>query len=170
MLIRAEAPADVPAIHALTEAAFREAEHTSHTEQFINDALRDAGQLTLSLVAEDADTLVGHVAVSPVVLSDGSEGWFGLGPVSVAPTRQREGIGSRLVHQALDVLRAHGATGCVVLGDPLYYSRFGFSANPSLVLPDVPAAYFQSLLFAGRMPVADVRYHPAFFAGDPGGT
>lgn len=167
VLIRPETPADIAAIHQLTEAAFRDAEHTSHTEQFINDALREAGMLTLSLVADDGDAIVGHVAISPVSLSDGSVGWFGLGPVSVLPERQGEGLGSRLIRQALDALRGQGAAGCVVLGNPDYYGRFGFRANPRMVLPEVPPVYFQILAFAGSVPEASVRYHQAFLAQAP---
>ena len=162
LLIRPETTVDVDPIHALTAAAFRDAEHTSRTEQFINDALRAAGQLTVSLVADDSGVIVGHVAISPVSLSDGSVGWFGLGPVSVTPERQGEGLGSRLVRQALDALREQGAAGCVVLGSPDYYGRFGFRANPRLVLPDVPPEYFQALAFDGSIPAASVQYHEAF--------
>lgn len=164
VLIRPETPADVDAIHELTVAAFLDAEHTSRTEQFINDALRSAGQLTLSLVADDGGAIVGHVAMSPVSLSDGSVGWFGLGPVSVLPARQGEGLGSRLIRQALDALREQGAAGCVVLGNPDYYGRFGFRAEPRLVLHDVPPEYFQALAFVGPVPDASVRYHDAFNA------
>jgi putative acetyltransferase len=160
--IRPETPVDIAAIHALTAAAFRHAAHASHTEQFINDALRKAGRLTLSLVADDAGTIVGHVAISPVSLSDGSRGWYGLGPVSVLPERQQEGIGSRLIRQALDDLRKQGAAGCVVLGDPGYYGRFGFRTDSRMVLPDMPPAYFQVLSFMGQMPNASVSYHEAF--------
>ena len=165
--LRPETPADIPAIHHLTAEAFQNAEHTSRTEQFIVDALRAAGQLTISLVAEDAGTVIGHVALSPVTLSDGTPGWYGLGPVSVHPGRQRTGIGSRLVRQALDDSRRAGAAGCVVLGDPGYYGRFGFRAEPGLVLPGVPPAYFQALPFGGPVPRARVRYHEGFDTRGP---
>lgn len=162
MLIRDERPADAAAIHALTEAAFRDAPHTSHTEQFIVDALRRAGALEVSLVAEEPSGLVGHVAASPALLSEGSRGWFGLGPVSVTPGRQGQGIGAALVQAALQRLRERGAAGCVVLGDPAYYGRFGFRAHDGLVLPDVPPRYFQALAFGGAIPAATVAYHRAF--------
>src|SRR5689334_15196702 len=109
--IRNEAPADAPAIEAVTAAAFLDAEHSSHTEQFIVNALRRAGQLSVSLVAEDAGQIVGHVAISPVRISDDSLGWYGLGPVSVAPGHQALGIGKRLVNEALTELRDMGASG-----------------------------------------------------------
>lgn len=127
-------------------------------------ALRGAGQLSVSLVAEADGAVVGHVAASPVTLSGGERGWYGLGPVSVTPAWQGRGIGSRLVRQALDVLRARGAAGCVVLGEPGYYGRFGFAAAPALVLPGVPPAYFQALAFAGAVPAGTVAYHAAFTA------
>ncbi|RSZ39624.1 MULTISPECIES: N-acetyltransferase [unclassified Variovorax] len=162
--IRNEAPADAPAIEAVTAAAFLEAEHSSRTEQFIVNALRRAGQLSVSLVAEDAGRIVGHVAISPVRISGDSPGWYGLGPVSVVPGQQARGIGTRLVNEALAALRGMGASGCVVLGDPAYYGRFGFAATPALVYPGVPAQYFQALLVAGAMPSGTVSYHAAFEA------
>lgn len=162
--IRSETPADHAAIHALTEAAFLHAPHTSHTEQSIVDALRAAGALTISLVAEDKGEIVGHVAVSPVALSDGSKDWFGLGPISVAPARQMQGIGAMLMQHALDALRGRDAAGCVLLGDTAFYARFGFAAQPALVLPGVPPEYFQAIALRGGVPAATVQYHAAFEA------
>ncbi|MEL7313080.1 MAG: N-acetyltransferase, partial [Pseudomonadota bacterium] len=138
------------------------AAHSSGTEQFIVDALRAADALTVSLVATRGDTVVGHVAVSPVSISDGSEGWFGLGPISVAPHAQRCGIGSTMMHAALTRLRTIRAAGCVLLGDPGYYERFGFAPMPNLVLPDVPSEYFQAICLSGSIPKGVVSYHPAF--------
>ena len=90
--IREGLTGDLPVIHSLTVDAFRNAEHTSGTEQFITDALRHSGQLTLSLVAVDQDEVIGHVAISAVTLSNGTTGWYGLGPIAVSAGRQREGI------------------------------------------------------------------------------
>ncbi len=162
--IRPESPQDPAAIHAVTAAAFANATHTSGTEQHIVDALRRAGRLTVSLVAVDDNVVVGHVAVSPVTVSDGASGWQGLGPVSVLPAYQGQGIGRRLIEAAIEQLQARDAAGCVVLGEPGYYGRFGFRATPSLVLPDVPAEYFQALVFHGPIPNGVVRYDPAFDA------
>ena len=162
--IRMETSADVRAIEALTAAAFRDAPHTSLTEHFIVNALREAGKLTVSLVAQEHAEIVGHVAVSPVTISDGSDDWFGLGPVSVLPLRQRQGIGSRLVEQALAELRKQGASGCVVLGYPQFYSRFGFKTHPDVVLPDMPLEYFLAVSFGTSFPVGTVSYHEAFNA------
>ena len=162
--IRNESAGDLPAITALIVAAFSAAPHSSHTEQFIVDALRRSRQLAVSLVAAADEALVGHVAVSPVSITDGTCDWFGLGPVAVAPGYQRRGIGTRLVYEALDLLRERGAGGCVVLGEPGYYGRFGFRSSPDLVLPDVPAEYFQALPFGASRPRGVVAYHLAFSA------
>lgn len=162
--IRQESPSDVAAIEAVTIAAFENAVHTNHTEQFIVNALRKAGQLSVSLVADDDGLVIGHVAVSPVSISDAAPGWYGLGPMSVVPERQGEGIGSRLMGKALDILREFGAAGCVVLGDPGYYSRFGFNADSSITLPGVPPEYFQAISFTGSLPRGTVAYHESFAA------
>lgn len=159
--IRDELPADLAAIEAVTIEAFGTAEHSSGTEQFIVRALRDSGQLAVSLVAEEDGRILGHVAVSPVTISTG---WYGLGPVSVVPGRQGKGIGTMLITRALAELRASGAVGCVVLGEPGYYSRFGFKGEPRLVLPDVPAEYFQAIVFNGTFPAGEVAYHASFEA------
>jgi putative acetyltransferase len=85
VVIRSETDADV--------AAFKTVEISNHTEQFIIAALRAAKALTVSLVAESGGRVVGHVAFSPVTISDGTRNWYGLGPVSVLPAYQRQGIG-----------------------------------------------------------------------------
>ena len=162
--IRPEAPTDHAAIDAVTIAAFLNAKHTSHTEQHIVDGLRKAGRLTLSLVAEKDSGLIGHVAVSPVAISDGSLGWFGLGPISVLPQYQRQGVGSKLMREAMRQLRALGARGCVVLGNPQYYGRFGFKSEAGIILPDVPPEYFMASAFNPILPKGTVSYHEAFNA------
>lgn len=160
--MRSERPSDLPAIEVLIAAAFREAPHASHTEQFIVNALRQAGQLSISLVATEQENIVGHVSISPVSVSDGSRGWYGLGPLSVAPAYQGRKIGSRLVEQALLKLRGLHACGCFVLGDPGYYRRFGFQPVPTLAFPGVPPEYFQAIAFETDMPAGIVSYHEAF--------
>lgn len=164
MTISKERPQDIEAISRLTEAAFRNEEYSSHTEHFIVNALRRTGQLSISLVAAEHDEILGHVAISPVSISSGVTGWYGLGPISVRPDRQGKGIGSALMRAALQQLRQQGAAGCVVLGDPAYYGRFGFKAHPGLELPDVPPEYFQALSFTGELPVGVVKYAAAFDA------
>jgi putative acetyltransferase len=166
--IRSETPSDIPAIAAVTDQAFRNAAHTSHTEQFIVSALRKAGQLAVSLVAELHGEIIGHVAVSPVCLSDGAVGWFGLGPISVIPRLQNRGVGSRLMTHALHVLKERGAAGCVLLGEPKFYQRFGFRAEPDLKLPDVPPEHFLAMPFGPTTrPSGTVSYHAGFYVEGP---
>jgi len=160
--IRSETPADLRAIEAVTVAAFLDAPHAGHIEQFIVAALREAGQLTLSLVAESEGEIVGHVAVSPVEVSDGTGGWYGLGPISVLPQRQRQGIGTRLMQEALRRLRERGAAGCVLVGEPQYYGRFGFRAEAGLTYPGIPPQYFQALAFDAAVPRGVISYSEAF--------
>lgn len=162
MLIRKEQTTDVAAICQVTDAAFAEVAQSDGREGGIVDRLRAAGALTLSLVAEE-DGVVGHVAFSPVSVGEVAGSWYGLGPVSVAPDRQGQGVGKALITAGLDQLRQIGAGGCVVLGDPAYYQRFGFRADPKLAFEGVPAAYFMQLTLAGPTPEGQVTYHPAFF-------
>lgn len=162
MLIRPELPEDMDAIRSLTSRAFAGHPYSDGAEPRIVDELRNAGALSISLVAEEEQHIVGHVAVSPVTIADGSTRWFGLGPISVEPGQQKQGIGSALMRAAIAVLEAEGACGCVVLGDPGYYARFGFAATAGLIFPGPPAEYFMALPFAARCPRGIVQYHPAF--------
>ena len=91
-------------------------------------------------------------------------GWYGLGPVSVMPPFQRSGVGSALIDQGLARLRAMKAQGCVVLGAPGYYGRFGFRHDPRLAYPGPPAEYLQALVFDGGVPEGTVRYASALGA------
>jgi putative acetyltransferase len=160
--IREETPTDIAAIEAVTIAAFREAPHRGGNEHRIVDVLRSAGRLTLSLVAEDAGVVIAHAAASPVAIAGGADGWFGLGPVSVAPENQRRGIGTLLVHEVLRRLAEAQAAGCVVVGEPAFYGRFGFRRQAELVLPGVPPEYFQAIAFRPGMPRGVVSYDAAF--------
>ncbi len=166
--LRHETPDDIAAIEAVTTTAFADAPHTSHTEQFIVRALRAANELTLSIVAEEHGQIVGHVTLSPITITDDQgrkvDGWYGLGPISVLPQRQGHGIGSRLMEQALSELRVTRAAGCVLLGDPAYYGRFGFQAHAGLQLPGVPPGYFMALAFHEPVPEGIAQYSDAFNA------
>ena len=162
--IRDETPRDAAAITDVTLAAFASLSISDHTEQFIVEALRRAGALTVSLVAEVDGCVVGHVAFSPVSMSDGSPGWFGLGPVSVLPSQQRAGIGTALIQTGLSRLKSLGARGCCLVGHPQYYPRFGFRNVAGLAVPGVPDDAFFALTFDGRFPQGSVTFHAAFTA------
>lgn len=160
--IRPERPTDRDAIAALITEAFEHAEHRSGTEAKIVAALRGADALTLSIVAAEGELIIGHAAFSPVTIDGNACGWFGLGPVAVDPGRRRQGVADRLIRHGLQQLEKDGAKGCVVLGDPAYYRRFGFVADGRLTLAGVPPEYFQSLAFGDRGATGAVAYHPAF--------
>lgn len=161
--LRDEAPGDADAIRSLVTGAFRDSAHSSGTEAQVVDDLRAAGALTLSLVAEADGEIVGHVAASPVGIGD-ARGWFGIAPLAVRPDRQGQGIGAALVTAALARLRTRGAQGAVLVGDPAYYARFGFAADPGIGVPGIPAEYVLTLPFAEPVR-GEVRYHAAFGLG-----
>ena len=160
--IRPERAGDEAAIHGVVAAAFDGHPHSDGSEPGIVDALRADGDLAISLVAEEGGAIVGHVAFSPVSVSDGCQGWFGLGPAAVDPARQGEGIGTALIERGLDLLRDRGAAGCVVLGDPAYYARFGFAHDPALTYPGPPPEYFQRLVIGNSGAQGVVAYAGAF--------
>lgn len=167
IILRPEAKGDEDTIFALTEAAFRDKLFSDGSEPHIVNRLREDGDLTLSLVAEDADKIVGHIAISPVRISGGPpdndrDGWYGLGPVSVWPDLQGQGIGGALINRVIADLKAQGAKGIILLGSPEYYSRFGFKHEPQLAYPGSPEGYFQALLLDGELPSGVVTYAHGF--------
>ncbi|MHC8492990.1 GNAT family N-acetyltransferase [Thalassospira sp. SM2505] len=162
MLIREETEDDFAAINALLASAFETAPHSQQTEHLIVDALRQSGKLTLSLIAEEDNELVGCIAFSPVLINGKKSDWYGLGPVAVTPDRQGMGIGSELIQSGIRHLRANDARGCVVLGEPNYYSRFGFATLPDLKLEGVPDEYFMARPLVDEIPQGMVEYDPAF--------
>jgi putative acetyltransferase len=163
--VRPETSADRPAIHSLVAAAFGQP-----AEADLIDALRDNGGVTLSLVAERDGEIVGHILFSPVTVESDGGGFaaLGLAPMAVAPSCQRQGIGSRLIWAALEECRRAGHEVVVVLGHPEYYPRFGFVPSKSLgirYVDEVPDDVFMVLelragALAGRGGV--VRYRPEF--------
>ncbi|MBK8048048.1 MAG: N-acetyltransferase [Anaerolineales bacterium] len=164
IVIRNETSADIGAIDEVTVAAFKTLAVSDQTEQFVIVALRAAGALTVSLVAELDGRVVGHIAFSPVTISDGTPGWYGLGPVSVLPGHQRQGIGTALIEEGLSRLKDLGAHGCCLVGHPEYYGRFGFQNTPELGVEGAPAEAFFALSFDGHMPQGKVGFHEGFMA------
>jgi putative acetyltransferase len=160
--IRPERANDERATSALITRAFAGAAHASGEEAAIVDRLRRDGDLAAAFVAVDGESIVGLVAFSPVLIDGAECSWFGLGPVGVAPERQRAGVGRALIEHGLAHLTAQGAQGCVVLGDPAYYCRFGFGPDRALVYPAAPAEYFQRIVFGGEAHRGIVSYAPAF--------
>lgn len=164
VIIRDERPEDIQAIAQVTAAAFATHPHSQQTEVFIISALRKAGALSVSLVAEVENRVVGHVAFSPITIDGQRCDWYGAGPVSVLPSLQRQGIGTALMNKGLDKLKSAGAKGCALVGDPPYYQRFGFRNFPDLILEGIPPEYFMALPFTNDPPRGLVEFHEAFKA------
>lgn len=163
MQIRPETPSDHAAIAALTAAAFAGAEHSDGSEPAIIARLRADQDITHALVTEEAGQIIGHAAFSPVTIDGKDHGWFGLGPISVRPDHQKHGVGGALIQHGLALLRAQGAAGCVVLGDPAYYTRFGFTPYPVLRYEGPPPEYFMALPLSSKpVPQGRIDYAPAF--------
>ncbi len=168
--IREERPGDEGAIRALTEAAFAEAARADGTEPAIIDALRDAGELALSLIGVENGDLVAQATFSRVLIDGAESGWFGLGPISVAPARQSRGLGGALIREGLKRLRERGAGGCVLIGDPAYYGRFGFKSSAALTYKGVPVQYVQQLALGEKTLAGELQYAPSFERAAAGGS
>ena len=164
MIIRDEQDSDVIAISEVTRAAFADHPYSHQTEHFIVDALRAADALVISLVAEVDGKVVGHIAFSAATISSGDEAWYALGPISVLPEHQRQGIGKALIEKGLARLKALAARGCVLVGDPQYYQRFGFRNIPDLVYQGIPQEYVLALPFAENHSRGLVGFHQGFSA------
>jgi putative acetyltransferase len=161
--INAELPGDADAIRCVHRSAFGQ-----DVEGAIVDALRNAGALSISLVARSDDQIVGHVALSPMQMPNPAAKVLGLGPIGVLPEQQRGGIGTALMHAAIERARAGDFDGIVVLGHPEYYPRFGFVPASRFGIRseyDVPDDVFMALEFnaSGLTDCAGLaRYHAAF--------
>lgn len=164
--LRGERAGDAAALACVIVAAFADEPQGGQFERRIVDALRVDGRLSVSLVAVRDGRLVGHVAFSPVAIGAGGEGWHGLAPLAVWPGCQRQGIGAALVRAGLDALRRAGARGCVVLGEPAYYARFGFGPAGDIVFPQAPPDALMALPFGEHAPrpAGALRYHASFYA------
>jgi putative acetyltransferase len=164
MQIRPEHADDIFAVHAVNAAAFE-----TSAEAKLVDALREQARPIISLVADDAAAIVGHIMFSPVTLAAHTRlSLAGLAPMAVVPSRQRQGIGSRLVREGLERCRQAGFAGVVVFGHAEYYPRFGFVPASRFGLRseyDVPDDVFMVLeLETGALQgkSGTIRYHAAF--------
>jgi putative acetyltransferase len=162
--IRPEQPADAAAIRRVLETAFPTA-----AEAHLVELLRAACRLTISLVAEVDDEIVGHIAFSPVEIEGTPVEAVGLAPLAVLPAYQRRGIGGRLVREGLAACGRAGAGFVVVLGEPEYYQRFGFARADHRGLGNdygAVEAFMVLELHDGTIPEAGglVRYGPEFGA------
>jgi putative acetyltransferase len=160
--IRPERASDSAAITSVIEAAFLGVPYAEGDEAELVTELRRVGALSVSLVAEVNNAVVGHIAFSPARPSDGAPSWYGLGPLAVLPTHQNAGIGSALLCKGLDALADLGAHGCILVGYPQIYSRCGFEQAPGNAPSDEPPEFFMLKLFEGRAPTGPIYFHEAF--------
>ena len=166
MIIRPETPDDHASIRDILIAAFANHPYSHQTEHLIVEALRADNALTVSLVAEVGGKVVGQIAFSLVKI-DGKEcGWLGLGPLAVLPSHQRQGIGAALVNEGFKTIRSMGAQGCVLVGGPAFYRRFGFEHNPALRMEGVRPEVLLCLSLSHQMPEGDVTHHLALSVGE----
>ena len=166
MIIRPETLGDHDSIRNILIAAFANHPYSHQTEHLIVEALRADDALTVSLVAEVDGTVVGQIAFSPVSIDGKDCGWLALGPVAVLPSHQRQGIGQALVNEGLKTIRSIGVQGCVLVGDPAFYRRFGFHHNPALRMEGIPPEVLMCLPMGDQMPGGIVTHHPAFSVGE----
>ncbi|QKV78373.1 GNAT family N-acetyltransferase [Amycolatopsis sp. Hca4] len=169
MLIRRETPADRAAIHTVHAEAFRREEGVTPVEAPLVDELRAEGDLinALSLVAVREGTVIGHVCCSRARIGEDTTVAVGLGPLGVLPAHQKSGVGSALVHAVVAAADALGHGVVVLLGNPAYYSRFGFvtASDLSITAPDPRwGAHFQARTLAAYEPTqaGAFEYAPAF--------
>lgn len=160
--IRPEQKRDISRIRKVIGSAFNSISYSNQKEHLLVDAIREAGALDLSLVAELDGEVVGHIAFSKVMINGKKSSWFGLAPVSVLPEYQNKGIGSKLISEGLKQIKKLGAEGCVLLGEPEFYNRFGFMQADQLTLEDVPPEYFLVQTCTDEIPSGTVEYHPLF--------
>lgn len=160
MVIRDEAVGDHAAISRLITDAFLALPQSSGTEARIVEALRDDGALDLAMVVEERGEVVGYLAASAATIGTDAN-WGLIGPIAVEPSRQRQGIGTALMNEAIHRLRA-SSRGAALVGDPAYYQRFGFRAFPELTVSGCPPEVVQALPFDGAEPRGELLHHSAF--------
>lgn len=160
MLIRNETVYDIPEIRAVVTEAMTMLAQSTGTEAQIIDRLRGDNALALSLVAVDDGRVVGYVAASQAQIG-AQDRWGLIGPLAVLPSRHGQGIGSTLMAETIQRLRAT-FQGAVLVGDPRYYGRFGFRGHPGLGVGAIPPEFVQALPFDVAEPRGEVIHHPAF--------
>jgi len=170
LIIRDQTVADFATVHELVIAAFKTLPIACGREQFLMDELWRSGAATVALVAEEDSIVIGQAAFSKVLVGGADVSWHGCGPVSVLPPRHKQGIGSAMMREGLNCLRALGSKGCVVVGHPAYYPRFGFTCTDAMTLPGVPPDVFMAIRFDGDIPKGEVSFDKAFEAAAPDGA
>lgn len=157
MRTHSEKSGDEAAVRAVVAAAFGRA-----GEARLVDDLRGAGDLVVSLVARSGGTISGYCALSRMPAPAGA---LALAPLAVLPAWQRRGIGTALVRAALTQARDGGWHLVFVLGDPVFYGRFGFAAATAARFPcPYSGPHFMALCLGGDLVGAAPVVYPAAFA------
>lgn len=162
IVIRPEAPEDYDAITVVIDRAFEGKPYAAGDESDLVVKLRDLGDLVASLVAVHEGEVVGQICFSRAELEGQFDGWYALGPIAVLPVFQGRGIGAALMNEGLRRIADLGAQGSILLGDPRYYSRFGFQLSAANCPENLPAQYFMIKQFSGSAPHGRFSFHPAF--------
>jgi len=162
LTIRPERDQDHAAVRNVIERAFSGVPYARGDEADLVDALRYDNALSVSLIAELDNAIVGQVALSPARPSEGSERWFALGPLAVLPAHQRVGIGTQLVCAGLHAIIGLGACGCILVGNPAYYIRFGFVLSPARAPRGQPSEFFMVKVFGSHQPSGPISFHAIF--------
>lgn len=160
--IRTERPGDEAAIRDMVRRAFTGHPYSDGDEADVIDRLRADGDLLLSLVAEQDDSIIAQVTYSPALLDNGEEGWVVLGPVAVEPAHQGLGVGRKLIAAGEAIMRERGVKGITVLGDPAIYARFGFAPDTPMWLAGELGWAFQVKSLGAPIPATEQRYVRAF--------
>lgn len=159
-ILRDERPSEIPTINKIAVAAFATKAYGDGTEGDLIDSLRRDGDLSLSLVADLNGVVVGRVSMSPATVGK-ADGWYGLGPVAVDTDHFKQGIGSTLIRTALGRVAEQGAAGVVLVGDPNYYSRFGFVKGGSVQYLNIEAKNVMVRTLNGPTATGVITFAPA---------
>lgn len=163
--IRPERLADHAVVGDLITTAFAGMPYADGDEAELVETLRRENAISVSLVAESSGAVMGQIVFSPAFAPDGAEIWYALGPVAVHPAHQRAGVGSKLVRAGLQAITQLGANGCILVGNPAYYVRFGFALAPANAPVGEPAEFFMvKLLGRTPQPSGAISFHRAFAA------
>jgi predicted N-acetyltransferase YhbS len=160
--IRDELPEDYEQITQITIAAFTNHPYSNCREYILVEKLREKKSLTVSLVAIVNGEVAGHVAFSPVQVAGIACNWYSVGPLSVKPELQKQGIGSALMRAGMEKIKGIGGQGCVLVGDPLYYVRFGYHNSDIMTFPHAPKENFMIIEFGGGEIPGEVDFDAAF--------
>ncbi len=164
MEIRKETAADFEAIMNVTLAAAKLHQVGKLGGYHTLNEMRKSGMLALSLVAEIDRTVVGHAAFFPLHVAAGDKGWYALGPISVLPECQSQGIRKALIAEGLEILRAMHGRGVAIVGDPDYFKPLGFLNAPQLAARQADADGIMVMPFDNRMPHGRFEFPDVFMS------